>query len=65
MKPATSCRLSIACALIVSMSVALTGCVTVGPDFKQPDVTLENQWLESLAGEAQTAPKVTFAPQTP
>ena len=38
------------------MSVALTGCVTVGPDFKQPDVTLENQWLESLAGEAQTAP---------
>ncbi|MCX4142855.1 efflux transporter outer membrane subunit [Paraburkholderia sp. SEWSISQ10-3 4] len=56
MKPATSCRLSIACALIVSMSVALTGCVTVGPDFKQPDVTLENQWLESLAGEAQTAP---------
>ncbi|MGE8491232.1 MAG: efflux transporter outer membrane subunit, partial [Paraburkholderia nemoris] len=53
---ATSCRLSIACALIVSMSVALTGCVTVGPDFKQPDVTLENQWLESLAGEAQTAP---------
>ncbi|CAE6801408.1 efflux transporter outer membrane subunit [Paraburkholderia haematera] len=61
MKPAPSCRLTLACALIVSMSVALSGCMTVGPDFKQPDVTLENQWLESLPHQAQAAPAAQAA----
>lgn len=61
MKPATSCRLRIVCVLIVSMSAALTGCVTVGPDFKQPDATVETQWLESLPQQAQAAPAAEAA----
>ena len=62
MKPVTSRRLRIVSAsLIVALSAALTGCVTVGPDFRQPDVTLENQWFESLPNGAQTAPAAQAA----
>ncbi|CAB3675206.1 efflux transporter outer membrane subunit [Paraburkholderia rhynchosiae] len=62
MKPATSSRLRLASAsIIVSMSAVLAGCVSVGPDFRQPDVTLENQWLESLPASAQSAPAAQAA----
>jgi NodT family efflux transporter outer membrane factor (OMF) lipoprotein len=38
------------------MSALVGGCATVGPDFKTPDVTLEDQWYESLPAAAQGAP---------
>ncbi|WP_206997132.1 efflux transporter outer membrane subunit [Trinickia mobilis] len=57
MKPVTSRRLWLACALCT----ALAGCVTVGPDFKQPDVTLEEQWFESLPPAAQASPAAEAA----
>lgn len=38
------------------MGAALSGCISVGPDFREPDVTLENQWLESLPPAAQSTP---------
>jgi len=57
MKPATSSRLRLVSAsIVVSMGVALSGCISVGPDFREPDVTLENQWLESLPPAAQSTP---------
>jgi NodT family efflux transporter outer membrane factor (OMF) lipoprotein len=57
MKPATSSRLRLVSAsIVVSMGVALSGCISVGPDFTEPDVTLENQWLESLPPAAQSTP---------
>ncbi|RKR38175.1 efflux transporter outer membrane subunit [Paraburkholderia sp. BL17N1] len=62
MKPATSRYLRIAGAsIVVSISAALSGCVSVGPDFKQPQATLENQWLESLPGEAKATPAAQAA----
>jgi len=55
MKLATSSRLRLVSAsIVVSMGVALSGCISVGPDFREPDVTLENQWLESLPPAAQS-----------
>ncbi|HLX02829.1 MAG TPA: efflux transporter outer membrane subunit [Trinickia sp.] len=57
MKPVTSRRFWLACALCT----ALAGCVTVGPDFKQPDVTLEDQWFESLPPSAQATPAAEAA----
>jgi NodT family efflux transporter outer membrane factor (OMF) lipoprotein len=39
-----------------AISALFAGCVTVGPDFKQPDAKLENQWLESLPQTAQASP---------
>jgi NodT family efflux transporter outer membrane factor (OMF) lipoprotein len=57
MKPATSSRLRLVSAsIVVSMGAALSGCISVGPDFREPDVTLENQWLESLPPAAQSTP---------
>ncbi|MDR7003791.1 efflux transporter outer membrane subunit [Paraburkholderia strydomiana] len=57
MKPAPSSRLRLVSAsIVVSMGVALSGCISVGPDFREPDVTLENQWLESLPPAAQSTP---------
>ncbi|WP_087753444.1 efflux transporter outer membrane subunit [Paraburkholderia caledonica] len=57
MKLATSSRLRLVSAsIVVSMGVALSGCISVGPDFREPDVTLENQWLESLPPAAQSTP---------
>jgi outer membrane protein TolC len=62
MKPATSRRRRLASAsLIVSFGAALSGCVTVGPDFRQPDVMLEDRWLETLPDSAQTAPAAQAA----
>jgi NodT family efflux transporter outer membrane factor (OMF) lipoprotein len=62
MKPATSSRLRlISASIVVSMGAALSGCISVGPDFKEPDVTLENQWLESLPPAAQSAPAAQAA----
>jgi hypothetical protein len=29
------------------------GCAAVGPDFKTPDVTREDQWYENLLAAAQ------------
>ncbi|NML30118.1 efflux transporter outer membrane subunit [Paraburkholderia antibiotica] len=49
------CLVGAAC-IVVAASLALGGCVTVGPDFKEPDVTLEDQWYESLPAAAQHAP---------
>jgi hypothetical protein len=34
----------------------VSGCVTVGPDFKTPDVTLEDPWYERLSAAAQAVP---------
>ncbi|MFM0567563.1 efflux transporter outer membrane subunit [Paraburkholderia caledonica] len=57
MKPATSSRFRLVSAsIVVSMGAALSGCISVGPDFREPDVTLENQWLESLPPAAQSTP---------
>jgi NodT family efflux transporter outer membrane factor (OMF) lipoprotein len=62
MKSATSRQLRMAGAsIVVSISAALSGCVSVGPDFKQPEATLENQWLESLPGEARATPAAQAA----
>jgi NodT family efflux transporter outer membrane factor (OMF) lipoprotein len=62
MKPATSRRLRIvSTSLIVALGVALTGCMTVGPDFRQPDVTLEDQWFESLPAGLPSAPAAQAA----
>ncbi|MFM0643992.1 efflux transporter outer membrane subunit [Paraburkholderia bryophila] len=62
MKSAPSRRLRFACAsMIVSMSVALSACKSVGPDFKQPDVTLENRWLETLPDPGQATPAAQAA----
>nr|WKF60674.1 Outer membrane protein OprM [Paraburkholderia busanensis] len=48
-------------ALGVSVCVTLSACTSVGPDFRQPDVTLEDQWLESLPRAAQSAPAAQAA----
>jgi NodT family efflux transporter outer membrane factor (OMF) lipoprotein len=62
MKPATSRYLRNACALLIaSMCAVLSGCASVGPDFRQPEVTLENQWLETLPGEARATPAAQAA----
>ncbi|RWB52058.1 MAG: RND transporter, partial [Mesorhizobium sp.] len=62
MKPATSRRLRFARAsIVVSMSAALAACVSVGPDFAEPELTLEKQWLESLPPLAQAAPSAQAA----
>ncbi|PQV49783.1 NodT family efflux transporter outer membrane factor (OMF) lipoprotein [Paraburkholderia sp. BL21I4N1] len=47
--------------MLVSMSVALSACQSVGPDFKQPDATLENRWLESLPDHGQATPAAQAA----
>ncbi|CAH2926562.1 MAG: Efflux transport system, outer membrane factor (OMF) lipoprotein [uncultured Paraburkholderia sp.] len=43
------------------MSAALAGCASVGPDFKEPETTLEKQWFESLPPAAQAAPAAEAA----
>jgi outer membrane protein TolC len=65
MKSATSRRLRLVSAsLNVSFGAAPSGCVTVGPEFRQPDVTLEDRWIESLPNNAQTAPAAQAASWT-
>jgi outer membrane protein TolC len=47
--------------LMVSLNAALTGCITFGPDFRQPVVTLEEQRFESLPGDVPSAPAAQAA----
>ena len=36
-----------------ALVVVLAGCMTVGPDFQQPEASVENQWFESLPSQTQ------------
>ncbi|MDE1182484.1 efflux transporter outer membrane subunit [Paraburkholderia sp.] len=44
-----------ACVAVCLLALPLAGCVTVGPDFRTPDATLEHQWLESLPADAHAS----------
>lgn len=46
---------------LVCASAVLSACVTVGPDYRTPDATLEDQWLESLPAAERPAPSAQAA----
>jgi NodT family efflux transporter outer membrane factor (OMF) lipoprotein len=61
MKTTADLPLCLSVAASVALILTLAGCVTVGPDFHQPEASVENQWFESLPSQTQSSPDAQAA----